>query len=369
MPHNKNKSREFEEKDFTGAGIAARPFHLGSTGNPDFDQKIKELVEEWRCGRHNEMVEEMLVTALQLGHDDIGVGDFKLINRTLKELRAANNVFRPYQHRRKISVYGSARTQPGKPEYEAAVAFAAKMRDQEFMTITGAGEGIMGAANKGAGRRDSFGLNISLPFEQGANETIDGDIKLITFNYFFTRKLTFVKESDAVALFPGGFGTMDEGFELLTLIQTGKSTIIPIVMVDAPGGTYWKTWKQFIEEHLLRLGLISPEDFFLFKVTDNVDEAVQEVTHFYSNFHSYRYVKDRLVFRLQKKLTEAVVANLNSEFADLLKEGQFEQRVALRQELNEQAIAHLPRIVGTTVRKKYGRFRQFIDALNNAETE
>ena len=305
---------EFEEKDFTGAGIAARPFHLGTTGNPHFDQKIKTLVEEWSCGRHNELVEELIVTALKLGHDDVSVGDMKLFNRTLKELRMANNAFRPYQHRRKISTYGSARTKPGQPEYEAAVAFSQKMSAAGFMTITGAGHGIMGAANEGAGRRESFGLNINLPFEQSANETIDGDNKLITFNYFFTRKLSFVKEADAVALFPGGFGTMDEGFELLTLIQTGKSTILPIVMIDAPGGKYWKTWKQFIEEHLLRLGLISPEDFFLFKVTDDIDEAVAEITHFYSNFHSYRYVKDKMVFRLRN--IAALAAGISTSSAE-----------------------------------------------------
>ena len=164
--------REFEEKDFTGAGIAAKPFHRGSTGNPEIDARISELVRDWRCGRHNELVEELLVTALQLGHDEISVGDMKLINRTLKELRGANNAFGPYQHRRKVTVYGSARTAPDKPDYLAAVAFAEKMREAGYMIITGAGDGIMGGANKGAGRRDSFGLNINLPFEQSANETI-----------------------------------------------------------------------------------------------------------------------------------------------------------------------------------------------------
>ncbi len=367
-PSHEHSEFDVEEKDFTGAGIAARPFHRGTTGNPEYDRRIEELVADWRCGRHNELVEELLVTALLLGHDDIGVGDMKMINRTLKEMRAANNVFRPYQHQRKVAVYGSARTAPGKPEYEAAVAFSEKMKEHEFMTITGAGEGIMGAANNGAGRRHSFGLNINLPFEQGANETVEGDIKLLTFNYFYTRKLTFVKESDAVALFPGGFGTMDEGFEVLTLIQTGKSTITPIVMVDAPGGTYWKTWKQFIEEHLMRLGLISETDLDLFMVTDDVDEAVEEICGFYRNFHSYRYVKDRMVFRLKHRLTEDAVTKLTADFGDLLDDSEFVQRNALREELNETAIVDLPRLVCTAHKRAYGRFRQLIDAINAAET-
>jgi uncharacterized protein (TIGR00730 family) len=360
--------REFEEKDFTGAGIASKPFHRGSTGNPEFDARISELVRDWRCGRHNELVEELLVTALLLGHDEISVGDMKLINRTLKELRGANNSFGPYQHRRKVAVYGSARTAPDKPDFQAAEAFAEKMRDRGFMIITGAGDGIMGAANKGAGRRDSFGLNINLPFEQSANETINGDIKLVAFNYFFTRKLTFVKESDGIALFPGGFGTMDEGFELLTLIQTGKSIIIPIVMVESPGGKYWASWKTFLEEHLLAQGLISPEDFHLFKVTDDVDEAVEEIANFYKVFHSYRYVREKLSIRLKRSLAPAAMEQLQAEFGDLLKDGTFEQRRALRDELNEPALADMPRLVCVPHRRKFGRFRQLIDFINGAET-
>lgn len=360
--------REFEEKDFTGAGVAAKPFHRGSTGNPEFDARITELVRDWRCGRHNELVEELIVTALQLGHDEISVGDMKLINRTLKELRGANTVFGPYQHRRKVTVYGSARTIPDKENFLAAMAFGRKMREAGYMIITGAGDGIMGAANLGAGRRDSFGLNINLPFEQGANETIVGDIKLVNFNYFFTRKLTFVKESDAVALFPGGFGTMDEAFELLTLIQTGKSTILPIVMVEAPGGKYWPAWKAFLEDHLLAEGLIAKEDFSLFKVTDNLDEAVDEIATFYKVFHSYRYVREKLSIRLKKELTPEALEAIQTEFGDLLKAGAFEQGRALRDELNEPALADMPRLVCTPNRRRFGRFRQLIDGLNRSET-
>ncbi len=310
------------------------------------------------------------MTALKLGRDKTTTGDLKLFNRSLKELRYAARVFAPYRKAKKIVVFGSARTKPTEPEFAAAEDFARKMRDElGFMTITGGGEGIMGAAQRGAGREQSFGLNIRLPFEQHANETIEGDPKLINFNYFFTRKLNFAKESDAIALFPGGFGTMDEGFEILTLMQTGKGRIIPMVMVDRPGGGYWKTWFSFLGEYLLKLGLVSKDDFHLFKITDSVDEAVAEIRQFYRNYVSSRWVGNRLVMRLQKRLASSAVAKLNAEFADMFDASKIEQGSPLPEEQNEPEIAHLPRLVFTPHRKNFGRMRRLIDAINLAELE
>src|SRR3712207_6669224 len=202
----------------------------------------------------------MIMTALKMARDRMGTADLKLMNRSLKEMRYAAKVFAGYRQYRKVCVFGSARTLPSEPEFQVAEEFARLMVEEDYMVITGGGDGIMGAAQRGAGRERSFGLNIRLPFEQRANETIHGDPKLINFNYFFTRKLNFVKETHAVALFPGGFGTMDESFEVLTLMQTGKARIIPVVLVDKPGGAYWKTWNAFLAEFLLKLGLISQDD-------------------------------------------------------------------------------------------------------------
>jgi hypothetical protein len=357
-------------QDFTAGGIAATPNKTQTTGNPKTDQIIKDLVCEWGCTKDCALIEEMIITALKMGHDQTTTADLKLFNRSLKELRYAARVFAPYRLVKKVVVFGSARTKATEPEYLAAEEFARRMRaDHGFMTITGGGDGIMGAAQKGAGRENSFGLNIRLPFEQRANETINGDPKLINFNYFFTRKLNFLKETHAVALFPGGFGTMDEGFEVLTLMQTGKARIIPVVCVDRPDGTYWKTWFRFLDDHLLRLGLVSPDDFSLFKMCNTVDEAVEEIARFYKIYHSYRWVGQRLVIRVQKRLTEAAVGVVNAAFGDMLNGSQITQGPALPEEHNEPEFADLPRLVMTPKRKNFGRLRKLIDAVNAAETE
>jgi len=355
-----------DPRDFTGGGIFGLSGSHGTTGDPTIDERIKALVDDWSCGSSNELVQEMIVTALKMGRDCIGDGDMKLYNRSLKEMGAASKVFDPYVTERKISIFGSARTKPDEPAFPATVEFAKRMREAGFMAITGAGPGIMEAAQEGAGRNGSFGLNIRLPFEQGANPHIDGDEKLINFNYFFTRKLAFVKESDAIAAFPGGFGTMDELFEVLTLMQTGKAQIVPVVLVDAEGGTYWKTWFQFVNDHLLRLGLVSDYDFNLFKITTDLDEAVEEITKFYSNFHSYRWVGKRLVMRLQKPVTQEMLDHLNENFVDLIEEGEFHTSGALPEEKDEPHLRDLSRLICTRKRGVAGRFRKLIDYMNEA---
>jgi len=239
------------------------------------------------------------------------------------------------------------------------------MTKADYMTITGAGPGIMNAAQEGAGAAKSFGLNIMLPFEQGANHVIDHDSKLVTFRYFFTRKLTFLREAAAVTAFPGGFGTLDEGMEVLTLLQTGKARLIPMVLIDEPGGTFWKHFIDYVSEHLMAHKLISVEDFDLFKVTDSVEAARDEILRFYRNFHSYRFVGHQLVIRLQRKISDAKLKELQKEFLSIIQPaGEMFQRDALPQEANESKIAHLPRLCLSFNRIHYGFLRQFINRLN-----
>lgn len=357
-----------QEQDFTGGMIPAQSCaYVGSTGEKQLDERILKLANEMSGVEDPCLLAEMMISAVRISRGAVSPGDFKLMNRSLKEMREAHEVFHPYRDCRKVAVFGSARTKPEEKEYQAAVEFSHRMREEGFMTITGAGPGIMAAGNEGAGREDSFGLNITLPFEAAANEFIAGDPKLINFNYFFTRKLSFVKEADAAVGFPGGFGTMDEVFEALTLIQTGKASIYPIVCVDAKGGTYWKFWDQFVREHLGRLGLISESDFSLFKVTDDLEEAVAEIVNFYKVFHSYRYVGDKIVVRIGGKLTDGAVKKLNKEFADIVKSGTIVQRGALEAEGDEPQLESLPRIVFRHRRRDFGRLREFIDAVNASE--
>ncbi len=332
-------------------------------GDPAIDARIRQLVLDMGGEKPNELIEEMIITALKMARDQTTVADLKMLNRAMKEMRWASRVFAPYRAERKISVFGSARTKQDAPEYIAAEEFGRKMRERGWMVITGGGDGIMGAAHKGAGRERSFGLNIKLPFEQSANDTIDGDKKLVNFNYFFTRKLNFVKESHAIALFPGGFGTMDEGFEALTLMQTGKARIFPLVLVDAPGGHYWNQVMGFLQNHLLRLGLISQDDFNFLKLC-TVDEAVEHVLKFYSNFHSYRWLGPRVILRMQRPLTAAKLAEMNKEFTDVLALGGFENLPAFPEERGEPEIAHLPRLVFQPHKKNFARIRRVIDSVN-----
>ncbi len=339
-----------------------------STGSALFDDRIQELVRDWGYTDNADLIAELITTVLEIARDEVPVADLKLYNRSLKEMRLAGRVFEPYRHVRKIAIFGSARTPPTAADYQAAEEYARLMREQGYMIITGAGDGIMGAAQRGAGTDHGFGLNIRLPFEQRANETIHGDPKLVSFNYFFTRKLMFLKETHAVALFPGGFGTMDEGFETLTLMQTGKGRILPLVLVDAPGGSYWETWMRFLVEYLLELGLISKEDFHLFKICHTVQEAVDEVIGFYKIFHSYRWVRDQLAIRINRPLTEEALHTLNEQFADLLASGTIIQGPGFREERNEPGLAPLPRIILRPHRHRFGRLRQLIDAINLSPT-
>jgi uncharacterized protein (TIGR00730 family) len=354
-------------EDFTGT-IQDQPARRTSNIGPEFEERIRQLVADWGAEKSPELIEELIVTALKMARDKMGTGDLKLMNRSLKELRYAAKIFAPYRDRRKVVVFGSARTAPSEPEAQQAEEFGRQMVAHDYMVMTGGGDGIMGAAQRGAGRENSFGLNIRLPFEQRANEIIHGDPKLINFNYFFTRKLNFVKETHAYALFPGGFGTMDEGFEALTLMQTGKALIIPIVLIDRPDGRYWETWMRFLTDHLLKQGLVSEEDFNFIKIAHTVEEAVGEILLFYKNYHSSRWVGSQLVLRICKALTRNALKELNLQFSDLFRKGMIVQSDALPQERNQPEISHLPRLVLMPHRHAFGRYRQLIDAINLAET-
>ena len=353
-------------EDFTAGAIQDQPARRLWTVEAPFDERVQQLVRDWGANKNPELIDEMIVTALKMARDEMSVADLKLINRSLKEMRYAAKVFAQYSQFRKVVIFGSARITTDAPEARVAENFARAMVSHDYMVITGGGEGIMGAAQRGAGREDSFGLNIRLPFEQQANEVIDGDPKLINFNYFFDRKLNFVKESHAFALFPGGFGTMDETFEVLTLMQTGKARIIPVVMLDRPGGDYWQTWVKFLSEYLFKLGLVSSEDFSFFKIARDVDAAIAEILQFYNVYHSGRWVGEQLVLRICRPLSQSAVADLNKNFADIVRQGEIVQHTALRQEENEPEIWGLPRLILMPHRHSFGRLRQLIDAINAA---
>lgn len=332
----------------------------------DLNERIEALLEA--AARKDtdpadvEIVRQLLTTGIHLLRDGTSRAELKLVNSALKELRHAFRVFKPYSELRKVAVFGSARTHEEHPDWVHAHAFSEAIVRAGWMVITGAGDGIMGAAQGGAGRDASFGVNIRLPFEQSANVTIAGDPKLINFRYFFSRKVVFVKEAHAIALFPGGFGTHDEGFEALTLIQTGKSEMVPVVFVDAPGGSYWRDWREYVETHLAARGLIDEEDLNLFRVTDSAETAVSEIEGFYRNYHSSRYVAGRLVLRLHEAPSDEQLEALNDEFSGLLESGRIERTEALPEEEGE--MAHLPRLRLHFDRKRVGRLRRLIDRLN-----
>jgi uncharacterized protein (TIGR00730 family) len=332
----------------------------------DVHAAAAELITRLQDVPDGDLVGEIIANALKLLRDQTNRGDIKLINKSYKELRYALKIFAPYRDTRKVSIFGSARTPDGHDDYKAAAEFGRKMAASGWMVITGAGGGIMAAGHGGAGADPSFGLAIRLPFEQATNTFIANDPKLINFKYFFTRKLMFVRSSHAIALFPGGFGTMDEGFEVLTLVQTGKSVPMPIVFVNRPGGTFWNAWQNYVENHLLAGGLIGRHDLRLYKITDDVDEAVHEVRHFYSNFHSVRYAREDIVLRLHRAPTDDQLKRITDEFGDIKTRGEF--RVAgapLPVERDEPALAALHRLMFAFNRRDHGRLRMLIDHLND----
>jgi uncharacterized protein (TIGR00730 family) len=340
---------------------------LNDNGTADLrsrrDQAIEAFAHEFLNGENRDLYQEMLVTVCRLARDGAERGDVKLIHKALAELRYGLKVFAPYKETRKITMYGSSRTPEGHPDYGAAVEFARKMSENGWMVITGAGDGIMKAGHGGAGREASFGVAIRLPFEQRTNEIIARDPKLVNFRYFFTRKLMFMKEASAIALFPGGFGTQDEGFEALTLVQTGKTPLIPVVMCEQPGGTYWTQWRAYVAAELLRSGMISEQDMDLFFITDDVDKGVADVVQFYRVYHSSRYVGDELVLRLHRPICAETLERINDEYAAaILARGKIEQCGPLPAEEGEYPT--MPRLRLWFDKHSFGRLRRMIDVVN-----
>ena len=333
--------------------------------DPELRRRVQELIAFKGGGDNEEAVADIIENALKLLKDVRDTGDVRVIQTAVRELRYAYRLFAPYAKTRKVTIFGSARTAQNKMEYQQASEFARKIADAGFMIITGAGPGIMQAGHEGAGPERSFGVNIRLPWEQAANPVIREDKKLVTFKYFFTRKLIFIRHSDAIALFPGGFGTMDEGYEALTLIQTGKSQLMPLVLIDRPGGTYWKTWDKHVREHLLRDQLVSPDDLNLYRITDDTDEAVRIVTRFYRNFHSSRFVKDLFIIRLKHAPTEPALEAMNEDFADIITGPPIKRIEATPEEREDTDHIEMPRIAFGFNRRDYGRLRQLIDVLNS----
>ncbi len=317
-------------------------------------------------GRIADLIAQIKESADKLASDRTSRGDLKILSRTMRELRYAFKVFSPYRSRRKVTVFGSARTLPGTPAYVQAVEFGKAMADRGWLVVTGAASGIMEAGHVGAGRENSMGINIMLPFEQGSNPIIAGDPKLVHMKYFFTRKLMFVKECDAVCLLPGGFGTLDEGLEVLTLLQTGKRDLVPVVLLDPAGGDFWHHFQEFVEGKLLANGLISPEDTSLYLLTDSVPAAMEEILGFYRVFHSMRFVRHQLVFRLFERPSDELLDAINSEFADILVDGQFRVGEPLPEEKDEPAFVALPRLIFHFNRRSLGRLRELINFINRS---
>jgi uncharacterized protein (TIGR00730 family) len=338
--------------------------HFTKTNGPA-DELINKLMETAGGIRRPEYVREMIIASIMAGQEDDESADLKLMNTTLKEMRFTSKVFGPYRNVRKVTVFGSARTQPGDPVYEMAKLFGRKLVEAGYMVITGGGGGIMQAANEGAGSEHSFGVNIRLPFEQKANPVLEGNPRLITYKYFFNRKVAFLKEADAVALFPGGFGTLDEAMETLTLVQTGKRNPLPLVLVEDPACSYWSKLVRLLEEELLARNYLSPSDFSLFERVCSVDAAVEKINRFYRRYHSLRYVDGRLVIRLTSPLGPEDIRKLTESFHDiLLPEGSITPSGALEAEMEDADILHLPRLVVDFNRKDFGRLKGLIDAIN-----
>ena len=332
--------------------------------DPELTRRIQELIKFKGGGHNEEGVADIIENALKILSDVKDTGDVRVIQTAVRELRYAFRIFAPYHQKRKVTMFGSARTKPDHVEYQQAVEFGAKIVKAGYMVITGAGPGIMQAGHEGATPEHSFGVNIRLPWEQSANPVIAEDKKLITFKYFFTRKLIFIRHSDAIVLFPGGFGTLDESYEAITLMQTGKSQLMPLVLIDRPGGTYWKTWDKHIREHLLRDKLISPDDLNLYQITDNVDEAVRIVSRFHRNFDSTRFVKDLFIIRLKHQPSPSAIAAMNEDFADIVMEGKINAIQPTPEEVEDKDRLELARIAFAFNRRDYGRLRQLIDVLN-----
>ena len=333
-------------------------------GDQVIDNLIDALAKKSSVPDTEYLLREILTTTVKLGRESVDRGDLKLVNNALKELRYSFKIFSPYRSIKKVIIFGSARSKNNSIEYKMAEEFSRKLSEKGYMIVTGGGPGVMEAGNKGAGLGKDFALNIRLPFEQKPNPYIDEKEKLINFKYFFTRKLVFVKETDATAVFPGGFGTLDEGFEMITLMQTGKSRPRPIVLMEPEGCTYWKDWLDFVKQQLVKKGFIKKEDLSLFKIARTTDQAVAFIENFYRVYHSIRYVSAQVVIRLNKNISKQTLKLINREFKDILTSGEIKVSSPTPKEIQEKEFLDLPRLVMDFNLRDYGRLCEMIQLIN-----
>jgi uncharacterized protein (TIGR00730 family) len=310
------------------------------------------------------LLRSLLENVVLLAEQDPDTLDLKIAETALAELVEAFEVFAPYRSSPKVTIFGSARTASDHPLYQLTKSFAAEMARQGWMIITGAGPGIMAAGIEGAGRENSFGVNIRLPFEQGANEFIASDVKLVEMRYFFTRKVALTKESKGFAVFPGGFGTLDECFELLTLLQTGKAVPAPVVLIDTPNGHYWKDWLRFVESAVISEGYVSPLDQRFFTVATDVASARDTLTGFYRNYHSMRMVGTRMILRIQHGPSTEQLDYVRGQFSHFVTEGSIDVIEATGPEKNSNDEIGLARLAFHFDRRSYGDVRELIDTIN-----
>jgi uncharacterized protein (TIGR00730 family) len=335
----------------------ARPDDVASTLG-----RIQQILASEGKDLRSFLYKDIIMNALKC--QDLDILDLKIIDRAVAEFQHAACVFKPYRQVRKVSVFGSARVRETSPYYELAVSLGRAVAASGFMVITGAADGIMQAGIEGARPERSFGVNILLPSEQAPARLIKDDPKLVTFKYFFTRKLFFVMEADAIALFPGGFGTQDEGFEVLTLLQTGKTPPMPVVLMELPGERYWETWNRFIRQQMLERGFINPEDLSFYRIMHSPAAAAAWIRSYYTVYHSMRQVGSRLVIRLEKELRDGQVSALNEQFRDLVRSGRIYKTGALREEADEPELRAKPRLAFVYNKKSAGRLNEFVQAIN-----
>lgn len=336
-----------------------------SRSNGQIDAQIDALIESVTA-HHPGVVREMILSALMAGQENDYLADLKLMRTTMKEMRYTNKLFGPHRDRKKVTIFGSARTEPQEPIYQKCVTFSRMLVERGYMVITGGGGGIMQAGNEGAGAENSFAVNIRLPFEQETNPVMTASKNVITYKYFFNRKVAFLKEAQAVALFPGGFGTLDEAMETLTLVQTGKNPPIPLVLIDDDGGDYWEEWLHFIKKTMLRKGLISGEDFGLFTITRDPEEAVRLIDDFYRVYHSSRFVGETLVFRLNRAISEEQAGTLEDEFSSIIQPGSHLRLCGpLPEEQDQPDLLGLPRLAFQFNRRDFSLLKGFIRRLNS----
>lgn len=341
---------------------------LSDEKRAELEQLAQRVIQQLEGVPHEDLIHRLLTSVLRMSSDNRRA-DLKIAASTLEEMEHAFDILERFYHRRKVSIFGSARSATDSDIYLQAREFSHLMAVKGYMVITGAGPGVMAAGNEGAGRHNSFGLGIKLPFEAGSNEFIAGDYKDISFKYFFTRKLAFLKDTHAVVCCPGGFGTHDEGFETLTLVQTGKAQLMPVVCLAPEGNPFWENWDRYVRETMLAQGMISPADLNLYKVTHSAEEAVNEICRFYRRYHSYRFLHDKMVVRLTSGVTASELDTLNSDYSDILESGTFECCESPHGEHFDQSLESLPAITFKFQWGRYGRLREMINWLNSCESE